>query len=64
MTAKEQLGILIALFAVASMVMWIANLNFRIFIWIDMWGPEIGWGIRIAIAAIGIYIYRTGDEIA
>ena len=63
MTFKERLGIALALFALASMVLFFAGLNFRFFVWIDMWGPLAGWGIRIGLLIYGIYLYRTGDEI-
>ena len=63
MTVKEQGGILLAIFALASMGMWFAEMNFRLFFWIDFWGPVVGWVIRVSMLVLGIYIYKTGDEI-
>ena len=63
MTVKEQFGISLIILSIASMALWFADISFKFLYWIDLNGPVVGWGIRIAILLIGIYIYRTGDEI-
>ena len=37
------LGGLLALFGVISSVLYLLGYNLRILIWIDLWGPVVGW---------------------
>ena len=63
MTVKKQFGFGLIILSIASMILWFAEISFRFLYWIDLNGPVVGWGIRIAILLVGIYVYRTGDEI-
>ena len=30
--------------------------------WVDNWGPEIGWSIRIAFIAVGVILMALGTK--
>lgn len=40
------LGVLLALYGVLSGVLYFFDYNLRILMWVDLWGPLVGWGIR------------------
>lgn len=47
-------------FGVGSIVLDLVNMQFVILAWIDMWGPTVGWVIRIGLAAIGGGLWLMG----
>jgi len=40
-------------FGVGSIILHFLHREFVILSWIDQWGPNVGWGIRIGMAVIG-----------
>jgi len=42
------------------MVLHVANYEFVILMWIDMWGPTVGWIIRILMAVVGGGLWLLG----
>jgi len=40
-------------FGVGSIVLSFLNMQFIILAWIDLWGPTVGWAIRIAMVVVG-----------
>jgi len=48
------IGGFLAAAGVMSSVMIFFGYNLKILMWIDMWGPAIGWVIRIALIVGGI----------
>ena len=47
-------------FGIGSMVLHVANYEFVILMWIDMWGPTVGWIIRILMAVVGGGLWLLG----
>jgi hypothetical protein len=48
-----QVGGTLFFFGVGSAVLSFMDREFVILSWVDSWGPEIGWGIRGAMAVVG-----------
>lgn len=46
-----------ALAGIISIVLHFMNMNLKILVWIDMWGPTVGWAIRIGLLVIGIALF-------
>ena len=42
------LGVLLALYGLLSCVLYFFDYNLRILMWVDLWGPLVGWGLRVA----------------
>jgi len=51
-------------FGVGSMVLSLIGLEFKILIWVDFWGPMVGWAIRTGMALVGglMWIFGTLGE--
>lgn len=51
----RSLGQFFLIFGVLSAVLKLLNLGiaFLLLIWVDNWGPEVGWAIRIGMVLIG-----------
>ncbi len=49
----KKLGGALFFFGVGSIVLYFLNMQFVILAWVDLWGPKIGWVIRILMAVIG-----------
>ena len=49
-------------FGVGSIVLSFLNMQFIILAWIDLWGPTVGWSIRIAMAVIGGVMWLVGKH--
>ena len=56
----KKLGGYMFFFGVGSIVLDMINMQFVILAWIDMWGPTVGWVIRIGLAAIGGVLWLVG----
>ena len=51
------LGGLLALFGILSSVLYLLNRNLTILMWIDRWGPAVGWGIRGGLVVVGAILF-------
>ncbi|MBW2526952.1 MAG: SPFH domain-containing protein [Deltaproteobacteria bacterium] len=40
-----------------SIVLSVIGFNLRILLWIDAWGPLVGWGIRVGLVLVGAVIW-------
>jgi len=49
-------------FGVGSIVLSFLNMQFIILAWIDLWGPTVGWAIRIGMAVVGGLMWLLGKE--
>jgi hypothetical protein len=56
----KKLGGYLFFFGLGSMVLTLINMEFIILAWIDLWGPTIGWIIRIAMAVVGGALWLIG----
>ena len=55
-------GMWLAIFGFGSMALNFLGYEFTILMWIDTWGPEVGWGIRAALAATGVVMFVLGSR--
>lgn len=46
-------GGLLLLLGIGSVALYFFNMEFRLLAWIDMWGAEMGWVIRIVLILAG-----------
>jgi len=44
-------------FGIGSIILNFLGREFVLLSWIDTWGPNVGWGIRIGFAVIGAAMY-------
>ena len=56
----SSLGGTLILAGLASIVLNLIDYNLTILMWIDNWGNAVGWGIRVAIVALGVVIVALG----
>ena len=55
-------GFLLIFYAIASMLLYFVDANFRLLIWVDFWGPVVGWIIRVAILLFGFWLVSKSDD--
>ena len=53
-------GMWLLIFGVGSIALNFLGMEFKILMWIDNWGAEIGWGIRIGLAVVGAVLLVLG----
>lgn len=49
-------------FGVGSMVLHFLEREFVILMWVDNWGPTVGWVIRIAMVVVGGALWLMGQR--
>lgn len=49
-------------FGVGSVVLYFLNMEFILLMWIDFWGPTVGWFIRGALTVVGGIMWLTGND--
>jgi hypothetical protein len=57
----KSIGGLLVFFGVGSMVLNFLEREFSILAWIDAWGPEAGWAIRIGMTVVGAALWLFGN---
>ena len=58
----KQLGGTMFLFGIISAVLHFINYELVILIWIDSWGPTIGWIIRGALVVVGGVLWLVANK--
>lgn len=62
----SSIGAVLALFGVVSTILYFLDYNIKLLLWIDMWGPTVGWVIRIGLIVIGALLFfligKSNDE--
>jgi hypothetical protein len=58
----KQIGGLLLFLGVGSMVLYFLQMEFMLLQWIDNWGFETGWAIRIGMAVIGAILFFIGSK--
>ncbi len=53
-------GLTLLIFGLGSCVLHMMGSEFMVFSWINTWGEEVGWGIRIAMAMVGMIMLGAG----
>ncbi len=56
----KSLGGYLFFFGVGSIVLYFLQMEFILLAWVDMWGPTIGWSIRIGMAVVGGLLWLVG----
>jgi hypothetical protein len=49
-------------FGVGSILLHFLGMQFIILAWIDLWGPTIGWAIRIGLTVVGAAMWLVGNS--
>ena len=52
----RQFGFYFILAGIGSIILSLFDMNFRLLMWVDMWGEGVAWAIRIGFIAIGVAI--------
>jgi hypothetical protein len=58
----SKVGGYLLFFGVGSIVLGFLNMQFILLSWVDMWGPEIGWAIKIAFIVVGAVLWFLGKK--
>jgi hypothetical protein len=58
----KELGKWLAIFGVGSIILNFFGMEFRILFWLDLWGPQVGWAIRIGMAVGGAVLMFVGSR--
>lgn len=53
-------GVTLLILAVGSVILNLINVEFVVLMWVDSWGPTVGWIIRGGIAALGLLLIVAG----
>ena len=48
------------IFGIGSIILSFIGMQFIILAWIDLWGPTIGWIIRIGLVVVGAALWLAG----
>ena len=59
------IGAIMVLFGVASGILSFFDYNLKLLMWVDIWGPTIGWTIRIALIMVGaalLFLFNKSEE--
>ena len=56
------LGLLLLLFGVATLVLYFLDQPFAAFDWINNWGDNVAWGIRIGATVLGLVLMMSGKK--
>ena len=58
----KKIGGYLLFFGIGSIVLNFLNMEFIILSWIDLWGPEVGWAIRVAMVVGGAVLWFFGHK--
>lgn len=58
----RSIGGLMFFFGVGSIVLHFMERNFTVLSWIDNWGPNVAWAIRIGFAVVGGGLWLAGGK--
>ncbi|HSI82709.1 MAG: hypothetical protein ACAI35_16300 [Candidatus Methylacidiphilales bacterium] len=58
----KQFGIYLLIFGIGSVLLHFIGLEFRLLMWIETWGEEVGWAIRAAMVILGVILFVVGQS--
>lgn len=58
----KNVGVWLMIFGFGSIALNFMGMEFRILMWIDNWGPAVGWGIRAALVIVGVVLFVLGSR--
>ena len=56
----KSLGSTMLFFGIGSMILNFIYVEFLLMMWVDLWGPEVGWAIRVAMIVVGALLWFFG----
>lgn len=56
----KSIGGYLFLFGIGSIILDFLNMQFKLLMWIDNWGPTVGWSIRIGLTVVGAALWFLG----
>lgn len=58
----RQLGLLLLILGIGSIVVHFMGREMSLLMWIDTWGEQVAWGIRIGVAVLGLLLLKLGGK--
>jgi len=58
----KSIGGLMVLFGAGSIVLGFIGMEFTLLMWIDNWGPTVGWAIRGVLIVVGAVLWVMGPD--
>ncbi len=58
----KKLGGYMFFFGIGSIILDLVHMQFIILAWINLWGPTVGWAIRIGLIAVGAVLWLIGHS--
>jgi hypothetical protein len=58
----KNIGGLMVLFGAGSIVLNVVGYEFSLMMWVDNWGPGVGWAIRGALIVVGVILWLQGSK--
>lgn len=58
----KSIGGLMVLLGAGSIVLGFMGLEFKLLMWVDTWGPTVGWVIRGALIVVGAALWLVGNK--
>ena len=58
----KKIGLYIAIFGLASIVLPFFNLQLTILSWVDNWGETVSWAIKIGLIVVGAVLFFMGKS--
>lgn len=58
----KSIGGFLALAGVLSIALHFIGWNLKILMWIDNWGSQVGWAIRIGLVVVGVIVYLVASK--
>jgi hypothetical protein len=58
----RSIGGFLVLMGVGSSVLYFLGMEFKLLMWIENWGPTVGWAIRIGLAVVGGALWFFGAK--
>jgi len=56
----RQLGLVLLLLGLASIVVHFLNMDLRVLHWMDTWGEGPAWGFRAGVVVLGLLMVMVG----
>ena len=58
----QKLGGYLFFFGLGSIVLHFINMQFILLVWIDLWGENVAWAIRIGMTVVGGVLWLIGSR--
>lgn len=56
------IGGLLLFFGLGSIILYFLEMQFTLMQWVDNWGSETGWAIRVGMAVVGAILFFIGSK--